>query len=56
MMATKDMNGDKIFDDKDETFPLVYDLTKNSTSTEIFSDDYKLKLKKQLDAKWTKKE
>src|SRR5258705_294707 len=34
MMATKDTNGDKKFDDKDETIPLVYDLTRNTTSTE----------------------
>ena len=55
MMVTKDSNGDKKFNEQDETFPLVYDLTKNTTSTEIFNADFKTKLKKQLDEKWMKK-
>ena len=56
IMVTKDTNGDKKFDAKDETIPFVYDLAKNTISTEIFNDGFKMKLKKQLDEKWTKKE
>ncbi|MDR2204821.1 MAG: hypothetical protein LBE36_01490 [Flavobacteriaceae bacterium] len=52
MMVTKDSNGNKKFDDEDESFPLIYDLTKNTTSTKIFPDDYKLKLKKKLYEQW----
>jgi hypothetical protein len=56
LMVTKDSNNDKIFSDKDESFPLVYDLTRNTTSAEILPDDYKIKLKKKLDEQWLKKE
>lgn len=56
MMVKKDSNGNKRFDDKDESFPLVYDLTKNTTSVEIFPSDFKLELKKKFDEQWVKQE
>ncbi|MBS1598176.1 MAG: hypothetical protein JST75_08120 [Bacteroidetes bacterium] len=54
MMVTRDTNGDNKFDDNDESFPLVYDLTKNTTSSEMFPEDFKMTLKKKLDKQWTK--
>ena len=52
MMAIKDSNGDRKFTDNDESFPLVYDLTKNSISREIFTDEFKTKLKMRLKDQW----
>ena len=48
LVVMKDSNGDKIFNDSDESFPMVYDLTKNTISKEIFNNDFKNKLKMQL--------
>ncbi len=56
LLVTKDTNGDKYFNYKDETFPLLYDMKKNTTSSEIFDNDFKTELKKQLDKQWSRKE
>ena len=56
IQATKDTNNDKKFNDKDETIPMVYDLNINGISKDIFKDDFKIKLKKQLDDQWTQKD
>lgn len=56
IQATKDTNNDKKFNEKDETIPMVYDLNTNGISKDIFKDDFKIKLKKQLDEQWTQKE
>ena len=56
IQVTKDTNNDKKFNDKDETIPMVYDLNTNGISKDIFNDEFKIKLKKQLDEQWTPKE
>ena len=53
--VTKDTNNDKQFNVEDETIPMVYDLNTNGISKDIFKNDFKIKLKKQMDEHWTPK-
>lgn len=56
IQVTKDTNNDKVFNNIDETIPMVYDLNTNEISKAIFKEEFIIKLKKQLDEQWTKKE
>lgn len=52
MMATKDSNGNKLFDEKDEisTFEIILDEDENPK--EVFKDDLKKNLKSLYDRDW----
>lgn len=56
IQVTKDTNNDKIFNNLDETIPMVYDLNTNEISKAIFKEEFIIKLKKQLDSQWSRKE
>lgn len=50
----RDSNGDKKFNGKDVSVPMVYDLNKNMPSAEIFDEGFKTKLRKQFEEQWLK--
>lgn len=56
IQVTKDTNNDKVFNNIDETIPMVFDLNTNEISKAIFKEEFIIKLKKQLDTQWTKNE
>lgn len=54
MMASKDTNGDNIFDHTDEIFPFKFNLKTAEGPTEILDRNMLKTLKKRLDQKWGK--
>lgn len=54
LRITRDSNGDKKFNAKDESVPFIYDLNKNSPSLELFDEGFKTRLRKQFEEQWLK--
>jgi hypothetical protein len=52
MTLTKDNNADKEFGENDEVASFEINIDKNSTATEIFSQQFKNKLKLLYDRDW----
>ncbi len=52
MTLRKDSDKNKLFDTKDEVTNFVYDINKGDAATEIFSADFKNKLKLMYDKDW----
>jgi len=55
MILVKDSNNDKKFDDKDEKVAMSIDFTTNAPAKEIFSGEFKDKLKELFDKNWKRK-
>ena len=56
LQVKRDNNQDKKFNEQDETVPMVYDLNTGGLSKEVFTSDFNLKLKRQLDTQWGKEQ
>jgi hypothetical protein len=54
MTLKKDSDKNKSFDDKDEITNFIYDITKGEEAKEIFTTDFKNKLKLLYDKDWKK--
>jgi hypothetical protein len=52
--AIMDTNHDKKFDADDEVIPLVYDLNKGGIAEQVFSEEFKISIKKLFKNKWNK--
>ncbi len=52
MAVAKDSDHNKIFEDKDEVTTFQIDIDQDNLSTEIFSREFKNKLKLMFDTEW----
>ena len=52
LQINRDTNGDKKFDSKDEVTPMIYSTATGAAAKDVFSPEFRVKTKQQLNAQW----